>query len=135
MFIFTRSQVGRICVSSHLTTFILLVSRLIVLLTIIVAFVILLLLHGHTIGICLILLLTIVHAFLSRTQQSHIVLVAGCLVPIGALTEHNDLVLRLCVLPASEDEQVRTDSSASMTEASMLRLSQILSSLPAHGIG
>ena len=94
-----------ICALSHLT--VVLVTRLIVLLTIIVASVHLL--HRHTVAVCLILLTVIRYAFLTRSKQSHIVLVAASLVPIRALAEHNDFVLRLRVLPAAEDEQVGAD--------------------------
>ena len=95
-----------ICALSHLT--VVLVTRLIVLLTIIVASVHLLL-HRHTIAVCLILLTVIRYAFLTRSKQSHIVLVAASLVPIRALAEHNDFVLGTSPFPAAKDEQVRAD--------------------------
>ena len=121
-----------ICALSHLTVF--LVTRLIVLLTIIVASVHLLL-HRHTIAVCLILLTVIRYAFLTRSEQSHIVLVAASLVPIRALAEHNDLVLRLRVLPAAEDEQVGADGRRCVAEADRGRLTQVLAALPGHGVG
>ena len=116
--------------SSHLT--VVLVTRLIVLLTVIIASVHLL--HRHTISVHLILL-TIILYFLTRSEESHIVLVTAGLVSICALAEHNNFVLRLRVLPASEDEQVRADGCRCMAETDRGRLTEVLAALPGHGVG
>ena len=51
---------------------------------------------------------------------------------VAHLTEHDNLVLGLGVLPTTEDQQVRTNSSGSVTESAGWGISQIFASLPAH---
>ena len=52
----------------------------------------------------------------------------------SALSEYNNLVLCLSVLPSSEDKQMGSDCSGGMAEARVGWLSHILSTSPAHAI-
>jgi hypothetical protein len=52
----------------------------------------------------------------------------------GAFTENDNLILSFGVLPASEDEQVRSNSCTSMTKPRVGRLSHVLSTSPGHAV-
>lgn len=48
------------------------------------------------------------------------------------LSKHNNFILRLCVLPSTEDEQVRSDCCCCVTETTCWRITKVFSALPAH---
>lgn len=54
---------------------------------------------------------------------------------IGALTEYDDLILSLGVLPAAEDQEMRADGSGGVAEAGGGRVPDVLPPLPRHGVG
>ena len=81
------------------------------------------------------LVLTILrHAIFIVLAHSHAqaLLLTLIFISIGALSQHNDFVLCLCVLPSAEDQQMGTDSRGSMSESDSRGLTQVLASLPRH---
>lgn len=54
---------------------------------------------------------------------------------ISALPQHNDLILRLGVLPAAEDQQMGPDGGAGVPEPRGGRVPDVLATLPRHGVG
>jgi len=80
--------------------------------------------------------------FLKRLVSEFVFLVLDLFVSVHhislslrcALTEDNDLILSLGVLPASEDEQVRSNGCTSMAEPRVGRLAHVLSTSPGHAV-
>ena len=72
-------------------------------------------------------------SLLATCPDSH---AAICLLiaTVSALTQHNDLILCLSVLPSSENEQVRSDCSRCVTKTNRRGLAQVLALLPRHGV-
>jgi len=57
------------------------------------------------------------------------------LVLVADFAKHDNFILRLGVLPAAKDKQVRADRRGCMTESASWWVAQVFTSLPAHGVG
>ena len=109
----------------------------------VLAHVVLSTIHALLLSILLVIILLLLlsvhlrHAVLvvGLAQQAHAVLPLLVLVAICALTQHDDLVLGLSVLPAAKDEQVRADCRRCVTETNSWWLAEVFAPLPGHGVG
>jgi len=76
------------------------------------------------------IVLTVVLDVLALLALVHLLLVL-----VAHFAKHDDLILRLCVLPTAENKQVGADGRCCVPESRGWWISQVFSSLPAHRIG